>query len=113
VKKAKKREREVVRFQIEKKGIRVIRPGAMVVNDANQIIGEVTSSVVIEGSQFGMALVPREYAVEDSTIGVVFPPRKIEIAAKKIQKLVDEGSAKVESARILPRLLMREEGEEE
>jgi glycine cleavage system T protein len=113
VEKARNREREIVRYQMERKGIRVIRPGAFVVGEDDQIIGEVTSSVVIEGRQMGLALVPREFASEGSTIGIIIPPRGAEISEKEVQRLLDSGSATVERARALPRMMIAEEAQEE
>ncbi|MFQ6127570.1 MAG: serine hydroxymethyltransferase [Thermoplasmata archaeon] len=109
VEKARKREREIVRFRTERKGIRVVRPGAFVVSEKNKLLGEVTSCVVVGGIQYGMALIPREYAVEDTSIGVVFPPRGVEVSKKEMQKLINTGSAKIERARILPRFMLEEE----
>ncbi|MFQ5910234.1 MAG: hypothetical protein ACE5IJ_05870, partial [Thermoplasmata archaeon] len=108
VEKAKKRKREVVRFRMERKGIRVVRPGAFVVSKKYNILGRVTSSVVVDGIQTGMALIPRTYAVLDSRIGMVFPPRGMEAMKKDIRKLIDAGSAKVEWAKIIPRFLFEE-----
>jgi glycine cleavage system T protein len=113
VEKARNREREIVRYKMERKGIRVIRPGAYVVNDKDRVIGEVTSSVVIEGKQLGLALVPREYAVEDLTIGMVIPPRGAKVSEKEVQKLLDSGSVTVERARTLPRMMIAGEAQEE
>ncbi|MCJ2564297.1 MAG: serine hydroxymethyltransferase [Candidatus Thermoplasmatota archaeon] len=113
VEKARNREREIIRYRMNKKGIRVVRPGAFVVSGQDRIIGEVTSSVVIEGRQLGLALVPREHALEDAEIGMVIPPRGVKASGKEMQRLVDSGSATVERARTLPRLLIAEEGQEE
>lgn len=113
VEEARKREREIVRFRMERKGIRVVRPGAFVISEKSAILGEVTSSVVVEGIQTGMALIPRKSAVEGSRIGIVFPPRGSGVAENRIPKLIRSGSAKVEWARILPRFMFEEEVEGE
>ncbi len=112
VEKALDRKREVVRFRMERKGIRVVRPGSFVVR-GKAVIGEVTSCIVVEGVQHGMALIPRKYAVEDALIGMVYPPRGAELFKKEVQKLVSSGKATVETARTLPRLLIQEEAQEE
>ncbi|MCK4367766.1 MAG: hypothetical protein KAW84_07465, partial [Thermoplasmata archaeon] len=100
------------RFRMERKGIRVVRPGSFVVR-GKAVIGEVTSCIVVEGVQHGMALIPRKYAVEDTLIGMVYPPRGAELFKKEVQKLVSSSKATVETARILPRLLIQEEAQEE
>lgn len=112
VEKALDRKREVVRFRMERKGIRVVRPGSFVVR-GKAVIGEVTSCIVVEGVQHGLALIPRKYAVEDTLIGMVYPPRGAKLLKKDVQDLLSSGKATIETARILPRLLIQEEPQEE
>lgn len=106
------RKREVVRFRMERKGIRVVRPGSFVVR-GKTVIGEVTSCIVVEGVQHGLALIPRKYAVEDALIGMVYPPRGAKLLKKDVQELLSSGKATIETARMLPRLLIQEAPQEE
>ncbi|MBC7221810.1 serine hydroxymethyltransferase [Candidatus Bipolaricaulota bacterium] len=65
--------REVVRFFVEP-GQRPIRAGATVVDRTGTVVGTVTSCVVLDGGQVGMALVPRELAKVDTPLGFVVSP---------------------------------------
>lgn len=62
--------REVVRFFVEP-GQRPIRAGMAVVDRTGTVVGTVTSCVVLEEGQVGMALVPRELAKPDTVLGFV------------------------------------------
>lgn len=62
--------REVVRFWVEP-GQRPIRAGALVVDASGAVVGRVTSCVVLEEGQVGMALVPRALAALDTRLGFV------------------------------------------
>lgn len=62
--------REVVRFFVEP-GQRPIRAGAAVVDRTGTVVGAVTSCVVLEEGQVGMALVPRELADPETPLGFV------------------------------------------
>ena len=59
VRQAINRKRQVVRFKVDKKGARVIRRGDTVATKDGEIIGEVTSSVVVGTVQVGLALLSR------------------------------------------------------
>ncbi len=65
--------REVVRFGVEP-GQRPIRAGAPVVDSTGTVVGKVTSCVVLEDGQVGMALVPRSLARENTRLGFVVSP---------------------------------------
>lgn len=65
--------REVVRFAVGP-GQRPIRAGAPVVDRTGTVVGTVTSSVVLEEGQIGMALVPRELASPKTPLGFVVSP---------------------------------------
>lgn len=65
--------REVVRFLVGP-GQRPIRAGAAVVDRTGTVVGTVTSAVVLEEGQVGMALVPRELAQPDTPLGFVVSP---------------------------------------
>jgi glycine hydroxymethyltransferase len=66
--------REVVRFRMNERGVRTIHPGAPVVNSRGRLIGQVTSCVLVEGYQMGMACVESRYAKQDTPIGVFVLP---------------------------------------
>ncbi|MBW2056768.1 MAG: glycine cleavage system aminomethyltransferase GcvT, partial [Deltaproteobacteria bacterium] len=68
--------REIVRFHVLQKGVRMIKNGGMVVNRRTQRpIGTVTSSVLdTSGFQIGMALVERQSAREGTRIAVFTEP---------------------------------------
>jgi len=59
VRQALDRKREVVRFKVDKKGARVVRRGDIIATKEGDIIGEVTSSVVVGAVQVGLALLSR------------------------------------------------------
>ncbi len=62
--------RKIARFRMEIRGVRMIRPGNPVLDEAGREIGAVTSSVPIEGIQCGMALIDKPAIVEDNKIGI-------------------------------------------
>jgi len=62
--------RQVVRFRMNESGVRTIHPGAPVVNTRGRVIGRVTSCVLVEGRQIGLACVESRYATVGATIGV-------------------------------------------
>ena len=62
--------REVVRFAIEP-GQRPVRAGTPVVDKSGTVVGKVTSCVVLEEGQVGMALVPRDLAQPGTPLGFV------------------------------------------
>ncbi|MCS7240096.1 MAG: serine hydroxymethyltransferase [Candidatus Bipolaricaulota bacterium] len=69
--------REVVRFSVGP-GHRPIRAGTPVVDRTGTVVGAVTSSVVLEDGQVGMALVPRELASPKTPLGFVISPASCE-----------------------------------
>jgi len=93
--------REVVRFFVEP-GRRPIRAGAAVVDQSGTVVGVVTSCVVLEEGQVGMALVPRELAKVDTPLGLVVSPGSSEgIQPGARLPLIIWG-------RVVPRFLRRE-----
>ena len=64
------RKRDVVRFKIDKKGARVVRRGDAVATKEGEIIGEVTSSVIVGTVQVGLALLSRGRVASKDTIMV-------------------------------------------
>jgi glycine hydroxymethyltransferase len=66
-----RREREMIRFRVNDKGVRRPQLGDPVVNKKGQQIGHVTScSIDIEGYLLGLALVEKRYNVPDTPIAV-------------------------------------------
>ena len=66
--------RQIVRFRMNERGVRTIHPGAPVVNARGRVVGQVTSCVLVEGYQMGLACVESRYAKEGATIGVFVLP---------------------------------------
>jgi glycine hydroxymethyltransferase len=67
----KERAREIIRFRVEQKGVRMPRTGDPVVNRKGKQIGHVTScSIDVEGYLLGMAIVERRYNVPDTPIAI-------------------------------------------
>jgi glycine cleavage system T protein len=96
-----KPKRAVVRFNMLSKGIRAIRPGYPIYNLKGEEIGEVTSSVLVEGIQVGMALIDCRYAKEEEHINVSL------LSADKIKSKEEREKGKdYEEAEILPRFMM-------
>jgi len=93
--------RAVVRFRMLSKGIRAIRPGYAVYNLQGEAIGSVTSCVLVEGVQHGMALIEKKYDKEGERINIsLLPPEKI-VKDKPGEKGKDH-----EEAETLPRFMM-------
>jgi glycine hydroxymethyltransferase len=66
-----KRERELIRWRVNQKGVRRPNCGDPVVNKRGQMIGNVTScSIDAEGFLLGLAIVNRRYAEPDTPIGI-------------------------------------------
>ncbi len=77
----------VVRFRMNRKGIKMIRPAHPVVNKRGECIGSVTSCALDgEGFQVGMAYVNIKYSDEGTQIGMYALPQKA-VAEKPKDKL--------------------------
>ncbi|MBI3267938.1 MAG: serine hydroxymethyltransferase, partial [Planctomycetes bacterium] len=63
---------EVIRFRVNDKGVKAVKPGDPVVNRKGMVIGSVTSSTLVAGHQLGLACVEKAYAKVGATIGI-FP----------------------------------------
>jgi len=100
----------VVRFRMNRKGIKMIRPGYPVVNKRGECIGTVTSCALDgEGFQVGMAYVNIKYSDEGTQIGMYALPQKV-VAEKPKDKLeVGDKVLLHEEATILPRFMKPEE----
>jgi glycine hydroxymethyltransferase len=69
------REREVIRFRVDDKGVRRPHMGDPVVNRRGRHIGEVTScSIDVEGNLVGLAIVEKRYNEPETSINI-FPLR--------------------------------------
>jgi glycine hydroxymethyltransferase len=69
-----KTNRAVVRFKMKEKGIRAVRPGYTVHDLKGEDIGLVTSNVLVEGFQYGLALIDKKYNVEGESLVVSLRP---------------------------------------
>jgi glycine hydroxymethyltransferase len=75
LKKDMERNRELIRWRIEKKGVRRPNPEDPVVNKNGIVIGNVTScSIDASGLLMGLALVQKKYALEGSEIAIYVKP---------------------------------------
>jgi glycine cleavage system T protein len=96
-----KLQRAVIRFNMLSKGIRAIRPDHPVYNLDGEDIGLVTSCVLVEGIQVGMALIDSNYAKEEEHINVSL------LSPDKTKDKVERQKGKdYEEAEILPRFMM-------
>jgi len=104
----RKQERGIARFRMDEKGVRTIHPGAPVVNRRGRVIGQVTSAVLVEGYQMGMACIELRYHKEGEKIGIVAVPPKVPPA--KAADALQPGDEIVlyDWATILPRFPRRE-----
>jgi glycine hydroxymethyltransferase len=96
-----KTNRAVVRFKMKEKGIRAVRPRHFVFSVQGENIGSVTSCVLVEGLQYGLALIDKKYNVEGESLIVSLKP--IEKATDEVLKGIkgkDYGEAE-----ILPRFM--------
>jgi glycine hydroxymethyltransferase len=97
-----KMKRAVVRFGMLAKGIRAIRPGFEVFNIEGDSIGSVTSCVLVEGLQHGMAIIDKNHATEGERLFLsLLPPEK----TKDVKKSGEKGKD-YEEAEVLPRFMM-------
>lgn len=69
------RKREIVRFKMISKGIRMVRSEDPVVNEKGHYIGRVTSCALVGGTQLGLAFVDKNFTKEGTKIGIFILPR--------------------------------------
>ncbi|MBI2252056.1 MAG: aminomethyl transferase family protein, partial [Armatimonadetes bacterium] len=81
---AEKIQREIIRFKVSQKGIRMVRPDDLMLDQKGIYIGRVTSSVLIENIQIGMAWVKTNFIKPQDEIGI-FP--KINLKGKIKEEL--------------------------
>ncbi|MCL4458374.1 MAG: glycine cleavage system aminomethyltransferase GcvT [Chloroflexi bacterium] len=103
-----RRKQEVVRFQMNAKGIRMVKPGDPVVNRKGECIGAVTSCVSIEGIQIGLAFVDRNYTAEGTRIGIFVLPREEAVSVEKTKRDLVPGDRVLlhEEATVISRFMM-------
>jgi glycine cleavage system T protein len=96
-----KTNRAVVRFRMKDKGIRAVRPGYFVFGMQGESIGSVTSSVLVEGLQYGLALIDKKYNVEGDSLIV-----SLKTVEKATDNVMDGVKGKdYEEAEVLPRFM--------
>lgn len=104
------RKMRVVRFRMNRKGIKMIRPGYPVVNKRGECIGCVTSCVLDgEGFQVGMAYVNIKHSDEGTQIGMYAIPQKVVAEKPKDELALGDKVLLHEEATILQRFMMPEE----
>jgi glycine cleavage system T protein len=108
-----RRTMEIVRFRMEARGVRAIRPGDAVTTRRGEYIGAVTSCALdVEGYQLGMAYVNRRYAREGTELRIfpLPPEEKAKPEKEKRQLVVGDKVLVSEEAVALSRFPM-DEGE--
>ncbi|MCD4657976.1 MAG: glycine cleavage system aminomethyltransferase GcvT, partial [Planctomycetes bacterium] len=104
-----KRENELIRFKVEKRGISTIHPGAPVLNKKGQCIGYVTSAALIGTKQMGLAYVKKRNLKAGTSISIIIPPRKGAKPVNPVELKPGESMILPEPARILERFPTDEE----
>ncbi len=99
------RTQKAVRFQMNRKGIRMVRPDDPVISRKGVCIGYVTSCVLIEKTQLGLALVDGEYAEEGTVFGVFILPKRNADQPEKARADLEPGDRVLlhEDGTVLPR----------
>ncbi|MBM3240752.1 glycine cleavage system aminomethyltransferase GcvT [Candidatus Poribacteria bacterium] len=100
----------IIRFQMNSRGIRMVRPGSPVVNKRGEYIGVVTSCALgSSGFQVGMAYVSSKHSEAGTQIGIFTLPRgKAEPEKLKDQLEMGDKVLLHDEATILTRFMMPE-----
>ncbi len=100
--------RQIVRFTMKRKNIKMARPDDPVVSRKGECVGFVTSCVMIDKSQVGMAIVDHEPAAEGSELGIFILPHRDRDAAEKARAQLQPGDkvSVPEEAVVLPRFAL-------
>ncbi len=107
----RKRNRELIRWRMNQKGVRRPNTGDPVVNKRGQVIGYVTScSIDVEGYLLGLAIVDRRYTEEGTPIGVFVVPAKAQTEKQKPELQMGDKVLLPIEATVLPRFLEKEVG---
>jgi glycine hydroxymethyltransferase len=111
IEKVKERDMEIVRFKMAAKGVKMVKPNDPVVSAKGEHIGYVTSSVVVEGFQVGLAYVNQKYTEVGTKIGIFSLPRKGKPPEEKPKDEMGIGDKTMlhEEAEIIDRFLLTEE----
>ncbi len=109
------REMEIVRFRMLGKGLKTVKTGDPLVTKKGDFMGTVTSCVHIEGTQMGLALIKRRYALPNTRVGIFILPRdKKSIAEKSKDELISGDRVLLhEEAMIVTRFPVPSESKEE
>jgi glycine hydroxymethyltransferase len=104
-----KRERELIRWRMDQKGVRRPNTGDPVVNRRGQVIGTVTScSIDAKAFLLGLAIVNRRYAEEGATIGIFVLPTRAQTEKQKPDLEMGDRVLLPIDATVLPRFPERE-----
>jgi glycine hydroxymethyltransferase len=104
-----KRERELIRWRMNQKGVRRPNTGDPVVNKRGQVIGYVTScSIDVEGYLLGLAIVNRRYTEEGTPIGIFVLPAKARAEKQKPELEMGDSVLLPAEATVLRRFPERE-----
>ena len=100
----------IIRFQMNSRGIHMVRPGSSVINKRGEYIGVVTSCALgSSGFQVGMAYVNSKYAESGTKIGIFTLPRgKAKPEKSKDQLAMGDKVLLHDEATILTRFMMPE-----
>jgi glycine hydroxymethyltransferase len=103
------RDRQLVRWMIDKKGVRRPNPGDPVINKNGVVIGSVTScSINDEGTYVGLAFVQPKYTEPETELGIfVLPRKKVEEKSKDQLEAGDRVLLHV-PARVVSRFMIKE-----
>ncbi len=72
----KTRDMDIIRFKMDEKGVKVVKPHDPVANDRGEFIGNVTSSVSIEGYQWGLAYIKHKHHKIGTKLFIYPQPRR-------------------------------------
>jgi glycine hydroxymethyltransferase len=104
-----KRQRELIRWRMNQKGVRRPNTGDPVVNKRGQVIGHVTScSIDVEGYLLGLAIVNRRYTEEGTPIGIFVLPASAQEEKQKPELGLGDKVLLPVDATVLPRFPERE-----
>jgi len=105
------REREVVRFKIDKKGAKKVRRGNLVAAKDGTILGVVTSSVVAGNVQIGLALIKRGQVKDGDPLLLSVAHETLDINYGDARKVGNIGQdLATEEGVVLPRFPPRTDG---
>ena len=104
------RTKEIIRFRMRDKGIRMLRSGDPIATRRGRCIGHVTSCTAVEGVQIGLAYVERGAVSEGSPI-VAFPLPRGRQADEKPKALLQAGDPVLlpEEGEVISRFMVKKE----